>query len=129
MTRRKNLTDEEKATAFDLRERLGWSHERIARKLQCTAASISWHCLQAGADAPNAKPLDPTIKGPTVSIRNGKPVRRYLPEDDALLLKLAGQKKNPSQIGRIMKRRPNSILGRLMTLARHEERRSNGGTP
>lgn len=121
MSRRPNLTQAQKDFAVEKRE-AGWSHERIARAIDRSAGAVAWHCLALAADPPNARPIDKTIRGPLVVMRSGKPVRRYTPEDDAQLLELALAGNTHSQIGRVMKRRPNSIKGRLMTLARHEAR-------
>jgi len=119
--KRPPLSAEEKAFAIEKRE-LGWSCERIARSLGCSAGSVSWHCLQVGADPPNAKPIDTSIRGPMAVVRNGKLVRRYSPEEDRKLVALSLSGKTHTEIGRELGRRPNSVRGRLMTLARHEAR-------
>jgi hypothetical protein len=121
MTRRPNLTAEQKEFCAEKRE-AGWSYLRIARKLGVSQGSVSWHCLQMGADPPNARPIDKTIRTPLIAMRNGKPVRRFTPEDDARLTAMSMAGKGDTQIGRALGRRPNSIRGRLMILARHEAR-------
>jgi len=75
-----------------------------------------------GADPPNAKPIDKTIRGPLVYMRNGRPVRRFTAIEDQELLALSLAGKTDHQIAKVMRRRHNSIRGRLMTLARHEAR-------
>jgi hypothetical protein len=119
--RRPNLTMEQKEFAATKRE-AGWSHARIARQLGVSPGSVAWHCLKVAADPPKAKPIDATMRGPALYDRNGKPVRRFTPEEDQQILTMRLAGKTPTQIGRALKRRHNSIVGRLMTLARHEAR-------
>ena len=54
--------------------------------------------------------------------RNGFAVRHFTPEEDDRLLALEAEGKTYTEIGRLMNRKPNSIRGRLMTLARREAR-------
>lgn len=121
--KRSNLSPAEKEQIFDLRE-LGWSLARIARKVGCSEGSVSWHCLQAGIDKPGAKPIDKTIRGPLVVKRGAFNIRRFTPEEDQQIVALRIQGLTLAEIGRIIGRRHNSIVGRLATLARHDERRA-----
>jgi DNA-binding CsgD family transcriptional regulator len=121
MTRRPNLTAAEKEYAAERREH-GWSHDRIAKVLCCSPGAVAWHCLAMGADPPNAKPINKTIKGPLRYMRSGKPVRRFTAIDDQELLALSLAGKTHSQIAKVMGRQPKSIRGRLMMLARQEAR-------
>ncbi len=121
MTRRPNLTQQQKDFAAGKRE-ASWSIERIARYLDVSPGAVAWHCLAMGADPPNAKPIDKTIRGPLVYMRNGRPVRRFTAIEDQELLALSLAGKTDHQIAKVMRRRHNSIRGRLMTLARHEAR-------
>lgn len=121
MSRRPNLTQEQKDFAFEKRE-AGWSINRIAMRLGVSPGSIAWHCLAMGADPPNARPIDKAIKGPVSCLRNGKSVRRFTPEEDQQLVAMRLAGKTDTQIGRVVGRRSNSIRGRLMTLARHDAR-------
>lgn len=100
----------------------GKSFEQIGRAIGCSAKAVSWHCLRLGAEGPKPTTLWDGIKGPAVVMRNGHEVRRYTPEDDAQLLSLEAEGLPISTIARRMGRRPNSVTGRLMTLARREER-------
>lgn len=121
MKRRQNLTrDEIEAIAAD-RER-GMSLPAIAQKYSCSQGSAAWHCLRLGADPPKAKPIDTRIRGPLVVKRGGHQVRRFTPDEDALLLELERRGLGDTAIARELRRKPNSVRGRLMTLARHEER-------
>jgi transcriptional regulator len=52
MTRRVNLTEDEKQRICELREQ-GWKYEAIAAEMKCHVGSVSWHCLLRGASPPN----------------------------------------------------------------------------
>lgn len=119
--RRENMSEAQKDLAAELRE-AGWTYDEIALKIGRDAGSVAWHCLAVGADPPNAKPIDKTIKGPPVYRRGRHHVRRFTPEDDAELIRRTNAGENPAQVGRALGRKPNSIRGRLMTLARHDAR-------
>jgi hypothetical protein len=100
----------------------GKSYEQIGRVIGCSAKAVSWHCLRLGAEGPKQTKLWDGIVGPETFSRNGHIVRRYTPDDDALLLALECQGIPINAIARRMGRRANSVRGRLMTLARREER-------
>jgi transposase-like protein len=119
-----NLTEEQGVRIVEMRER-GMSCGAIARIVGISAGAVSWHCLKEGADPPGlaAKVIDTTIRGPEIVMRSGFPVRRFTPEDDRTLLALEASGLNYSEIARRLGRQPNSIRGRLYTLARHEARR------
>lgn len=117
--RQPNIERNERIVA--MRER-GLSYRKIADELGVSEGTVSFACLKLAVDPPNAKPIDPTIRGPLVVMRGGKPVRRFLPEEDALLLRLAVEGKGNSAIGKALGRQPNSVGARLMILARREER-------
>ena len=121
MSRRPNLAKEQKEFAAEKRES-GWSINRIALRLGVSPGAIAWHCLQMGADPPNARPIDKTIKGPRVCMRTGKPVCRFTEIEDRQLIALSLAGKSDVEIGRAIGRKPNSVRGRLMTLARHDAR-------
>jgi len=126
------LTDEQVDHACELREQ-GWSCQRIAehfavKGVMVSAGSISWACLVNGADLPLAKQrplLAPKRTGSVVS-RSGHLVRTFTPDEDQRLLELEQQHLNISEIARQMGRQPNSIRGRLATLARHDARAEAG---
>lgn len=119
---RKRFNDADYERMAEMRER-GLSCAQIGILLGCSTELVSWTCLKLGADPPNAKPLRDCIVGPAVMARGDHLVRRFTPDDDALLIGLESEGLNPSQIGRRMGRAPNSVRGRLMTLARREARR------
>lgn len=114
-------TRDQTQTAADLRER-GWSCDRIAAKLDMTRGAVAYHCLRQGADVPpsqRTKTPNNTVK----RMRRGNHVvRRFTPDEDAKIVDMACRGIGPSAIGRVIGRPHNSIKGRLMTLARNQER-------
>lgn len=126
MTKRKGFTREDYARMAELRER-GWSFERIGRKFGCKAATASWHCLRLGAEPPKPPKLWPDryLKHPVMK-RGNHVVRAFTPEEDAQITALAAAGLGNTEIGRRIGRRPNSVLGRLMTIARRDERALRG---
>jgi hypothetical protein len=105
-----------------MREDRGLSNAQIARRLSISEGAVNWHLLKLGIERNGRPPKNFRPPAPVVHMRNGKPVRGFTPMEDAKLLKLALQGLTHTQIGKKMGRRPNSICGRLFTLARHEER-------
>lgn len=105
----------------ELRER-GLSIGQIARRFDCSQGLVQWQCLRLGADPPNAKPLPDAVSGPLVVRRGDHEVRRFTPEEDAKLLAME-MESLPLAMARRLRRAPNSVRGRLMTLARREARR------
>lgn len=121
MTKRPNLTKQEIESIATDRE-VGMSLPAISAKYNCSQGSVAWHCLRLGADPPKAKPIDTRIRGPLVVQRGDHAVRRFTPEEDKRLIEFERRGLSDTEIGKKLGRRPNSIRGRLMTLARHEER-------
>lgn len=117
----RRLTEADFDRIVSMRER-GLSYGLIAEEIGCSASAVSWHCLRLGADPPKPAPCWEGIRGPAVVQRNGHVVRRFTPDEDARLLELESQGLTPMEMARELGRRPNSVLGRLMTLARREER-------
>lgn len=122
----RKLTEEQIERACILRE-TGLSSTQIASKLGLAVSqgALDWHFLIRGADPPGARPpTDPYRQAGQECQRGNHTVRRFTREEDTLMLAMSGLGKNPSEIGRVMNpaRRPNSITGRLATLARHAER-------
>lgn len=124
MGKRPNLTQAQLDQIAELREQRGLSAARIAAIVGCSQGSVSWALLRIGVDIHTDKPLPPIPAQPTSVQRNGHVVRRFTQADDEVLLKLEAEGLNPGEIGRRMDppRQPNSIRGRLMTLARREAR-------
>ena len=124
---RRRLDDDQLAEAFEMRER-GLSAERIARTFRArgipvSAGSISWACLVNGADLPVARRRPQNALPPGMVVqRCGHSVRYFTDEEDQRLLALEARGENCSQIARQLGRKPNSIRGRLATLARRQAR-------
>lgn len=119
------LSDDQIEKMADLRER-GWSCRRIADHFTAngtpiSVGSVSWQCLRVGADAPPQRRGKLTQPTETYE-RNGRIVRPFTEDDDALLRVLDMQGFKISVIARRMRRGSNSIRGRLYTLARRDAR-------
>lgn len=101
----------------------GMSLGAIAKHFGVSRSVVSWHCLRLGADSPEteARALPPT-PGPMVILRGGREMRRFTPEEDARLRRMAADGVRVSEMARALGRATSSIHGRLATLARHDER-------
>lgn len=121
MTRRPPLTPEQKEIIADMRER-GKSCEAIGRVLGASAGAVSWHCLVEGIESPRTATATVPTGQPMRYERNGFAVRRFTGADDKKLLELAASGLGNTAIGKQLGRRPNSVRGRLATLARQEAR-------
>lgn len=99
----------------------GASAASLARAYGVSRGVISWHCLIAGVVVA-AQLVHYGDRGPPVARRGGFAVRRFTAADDALIQRLALAGAGHSAIGRALTppRRPNSIRGRLCTLARRD---------
>lgn len=104
----------DQAISDRLRERFG---------VAISPQAISWHRLKHCAEPEKRTEVRPVPTEPLVSRRGNHVVRRFTQAEDAELLRLEAEGLNPSEIGRRLNRKPNSITGRLMILARHEARR------
>ena len=108
--------------AAQLRE-AGLPIREIAGRLGMHPSAVSWHCLRLGADHPDAARRAHSCRQPMMEYtRNGRVVRRFTPEEDEQLLQLEAEGLSAGDIAQHMNRRRNSIVGRLMTLARQETR-------
>lgn len=123
---RRILSDPQIEQMIALRER-GWSPERIANHFTesgtaISRGSISWQCLIHGADVPAKFRNKPVIENRPPFQRGDHLVKPYSSEDDTLLRVLDMQDFSIAVISKRMGRRPNSIRGRLATLARRDAR-------
>jgi hypothetical protein len=118
MTRRW-YTDDQINRAVELREK-GWGYEAIAEEVGMTAASASYHCVRLGAELPKPTRLRPN--GKRVVQRGKHVVRRFTPEEDQKILAMAAAGDRVSDIANAIGRKINSVIGRIRTLARYEER-------
>lgn len=124
----RTLSQEHIDMICEMRER-GLSYQQIANKVAATgtattASNIAYICLRRGADLPaerRRKTSYGSIPG-SVRQRGNHVVRQFTPEEDQLLKQLDRQGYRICDISRQMNRRPNSIVARLATLARHEAR-------
>lgn len=121
---RRILTDKQLELMADMRER-GKSHAQISRHFTASGTPVSpsciaWQCIRIGADRPGAPPTD--LYATRSTVRGGRPVRAFTSEDDEQLLALDAVGTSYSEIARRLGRKPNSIKGRLYTLARHQAR-------
>ncbi len=130
--KRPPLTDEQKQEIFELRGERGLTYGQISRKLDVDVGAVSWHCLMNGVERAGRKPGLHKIRAPEnlTCMRNGFIVRGYTEEDDKRLLEIEAKHRadglvNYAALGRAMipPRQPNSIRGRLATLARRESRK------
>lgn len=122
---RRRLSEAEIARIVELRE-AGWGYARIAAEMGCSANTITWHCLRHAADPPRPGRCWAGVKGPAVMRRGNHVVRRYTPEEDERLLAMEQEGLGVCEIARRLGRKPNSVIGRLMTLARRAERAEAG---
>ena len=120
--KRRRLTPEDIGRICEMREN-GRTYAAIAKALECSVGAVKWQCLRNGADSPR------TYRSPAAPRdfqRGGRLVRHYTAEEDARLLALEAEGLGVCEIGRRLQRRHNSVVGRLATLARAQERAANG---
>lgn len=117
----RKYTPEQIERAAELRER-GASYPEIARATGMSKGAIYWHCLRVGADRPGGEALPAIPTEPVAYARSGHKVRRFTEAEDRRLLALEAQGKGMNEIARILGRKHNSVIGRLMTLARRDAR-------
>lgn len=117
----KTLTEQERADLIaDYRDR-NWSYQRIADQTGISASNISWVCLKYGIEGPRRHKLGD--HGPMVVKRGNFEVRKFTPEEDAVIRRMGEAGAKPTAIAKVLTgRKQNSILGRMMTLARRDER-------
>ncbi|WP_421792809.1 hypothetical protein [Hyphobacterium sp.] len=119
------------AEICEMRER-GLTFGQIALKTGIHKETVNWHCTRNAADPPGARPLAEDIVGPAVMKRGDHIVRRFTPDEDRQILAMRQRGMRPADIARKIERKPHSVAGRLITLARKEQRRESaaqGGTP
>ena len=116
------LTPEQIVELVDLRER-GLSYGAIARRFGVSPGAVAWHCLKEAAERPGQPPKPRDVPTEPRIYRRGKHVvRGFTQAEDQLLLELERTGMHLSQIAKRLGRQRNSIVGRLMTLARRDER-------
>lgn len=128
MARRK-LTEDQRQEACELREE-GKTFREIqahfsSQGTNISQGALSWICLRYGADTPSCHHRPSPEPTSLVVPRGNHKVRRFTQEEDKRLLSLVDERLTYAEIGRRLDRPHNSIIGRLMTLARREERECN----
>jgi DNA invertase Pin-like site-specific DNA recombinase len=120
-------TPEIRQRIAETRER-GMSYRAIQMKIGTSVSTIRNWCLIQGAEPPG-EPRQPSNPPQRPVMRNGREVRPFMPEEDALAKAMALQGSGYSEIARHMAkqwpdrpRQPATIKYRLLTLARHEAR-------
>lgn len=102
----------------------GCSYAFIANKLGVTEGSISHYCLKEGIESPNTKSkvLPQTAPGPMELKRGNHVVRHFTLDEDRRIHEMASLGMTVAAIAKALDRRWNSTHGRMMTLARQQER-------
>ena len=125
MTRRPNLTQDELDRIVAMREK-GYGYAVIGKTIGCSPGAVSWHCARLGVEPPKIQwPLRVLRVGsnlPTTYERKGRTVRLFTPEEDQTLLQMREDGHSITEICKKLDRRSNSVIGRLMALARREAR-------
>jgi hypothetical protein len=125
---RRKIDDKNLARAIDLRETQGIKVSRLARMFGVSTGALSYHFLRAGVLTPeqlDRGAIFSRVEPGAVVRRGNHVVRRFTPDEDAFLRAEKAKGRSLSAIGREMDppRRPHTLLGRLYTLARHDELR------
>jgi len=104
----------------------GTGTQTIADRFKISLGTVYWTGLRLGADCPKHR-RQKSPNRPTTYLRKGKPVRQFTDVEDATLLQLEQSGIKIARIADRMDRKPNSIRGRLMTLARKDARQEEAG--
>lgn len=112
--------------AAEMRE-TGKTVPEISSALGMSASAVYWYCLKLGADSPDGCSHLDRNRGPRLVRRGKYIVRRFSADEDSLLLSMEAAGNSLSAIAHELGRSRNSIVGRLMTLARHEDRTERQG--
>lgn len=104
----------------ELREVRGWSFERIAQDIGLSRGAVQYRCLLEQIEPPRTPPKQSRM--PRSFLRGRHPVRGFTPAEDAILLERRTTGSTISALARSLHRKPNSIRGRLLTLARRAAR-------
>ena len=102
----------------------GKSQRFIADRLGVSEGSVAHFCLKEGVESPRneGKILPQTAPGPMIIKRGKHVVRHFTPEEDQRIESLSCEGMTVTQIAKALDRPRNSTLGRIMTLARQQER-------
>lgn len=123
----RKITEEQLEKACELREGKGLSTRQIIIRLGLgiSDGALDWHFLIRGVESPNMifRPKQIYRDEGRVIERSGHKVRRFTREEDAKITAMSKRGCRPCEIARALGRRHNSVMGRLATIARHEERK------
>jgi hypothetical protein len=119
--KRPNITSSQLEAIAEMRGEQGLSYNSIAQTLGLSVGAVSWWCLVSAIEKPGIPPR-PVSRGPMEVVRGGFVVRRFTADEDAVLLSMEASGANYGAISKGMKRNRSSIVGRLATLARRDER-------
>jgi DNA-binding CsgD family transcriptional regulator len=112
----------EQFTMIERMREAGKSYKQIAARIGMSPGAVSWYCLRQAIESPRPGKCWDDIRGPATVARGNHVVRRFTRDEDELIVKMEREGASPSEIARALGRRPNSVTGRLATLARREER-------
>ena len=119
---RNRTTSAMKERIVELRGVQGWTFAKIGDELGVSESTVSYHCLRDGIEPPGPVRPPRDYNGKMVARRGSHIVRRFTPDEDRVLRQLSAAGVSNAEIGRRLNRKPHTILGRLMTLARQDER-------
>jgi hypothetical protein len=112
------LSEEHHAQIIEFAEK-GWSHSRIAQRLQKHPGTVYWFMLKEGLVVPRYRKAAPYL-------RAGRVCRPYGPDEDALITALRVQDYAPKEIARLAnlrfgnERSTHGVAVRLVMLAAME---------
>lgn len=115
------MAEQERADMIaEMRERR-MTYGQIANATGMSASNISWICLKYGIEKPG-KRSKLGDNGPSVMKRGNHEVRKFTAEEDAIIRAMGAEGQRATAISKVIGRKHNSVLGRMMTLARRDER-------
>lgn len=133
MPRPKTKIPEDLMPELEQRRSQGQSLGQLVRFLgrhgvTISESALSWQLLRNGIDLPKRRHQAARFQpGVTYTRPDGTICRTYTPEEDKIIRHFGAKGWRQSRITRALKRcgyerKPHSVLGRLMTLARHDAR-------
>lgn len=108
-----------------LGQSLGQLVRYLKRDFDCeiTESALSWQLLRLGIDLPVQRRQADRIDPARTYRRGNVVIRKFQPDEDAIIRRLGAQGMRPTAIARHLPgRKSHSVLGRMMTLARHDAR-------
>jgi hypothetical protein len=120
VTGRRKLSEEAYDAMAEAVER-GEPPRRVAERFGVSLGTVNWTCLRLGADRP-AKHRGKTPRPAGTMRRGNHTVRNFTPDEDEIILSMRASGHRIVEIAQATGRKHNSIVGRLLTLARHEAR-------